>query len=64
MPNLFARAASLLLGDSREDAGDPDARFLLELLGYAEFPAVFGKSSAEARLRAGGAIYAGGVALI
>ena len=50
MPNLFARAASLLLGDSREDASDPDALLLLELLGYAEFSA--GKSSAEAHHRA------------
>src|ERR1700677_2536531 len=49
MPNLFARAASLLLGDSREDASDPDALLLLELLGYAEFSA--GKSSAEAHPR-------------
>jgi ribosomal protein S12 methylthiotransferase accessory factor len=52
MPNLFERAASLLLGDSREDVSDPDARLLLELLGYAQFPAVFGKSSAEAHHRA------------
>ena len=57
MPNLFARAASLSLGDSHEDAGDPDGRLLLALRGYAE-------SSAEAHHRAGGVIYTGGVALI
>ena len=28
MPNLFARAASLLLGDNPEDSGDRDARLL------------------------------------
>jgi ribosomal protein S12 methylthiotransferase accessory factor len=35
MPNLFARAASALLGDNPGDTGDPDARLLLEALGYA-----------------------------
>ena len=42
MPNLFARAASLLLGEDPEDSGDRDVRLLLEALGYAaaaEFPA-------------------------
>jgi ribosomal protein S12 methylthiotransferase accessory factor len=33
MPNLFSRAASLLLGDNPEDTAD--ARLLLEALGYA-----------------------------
>jgi ribosomal protein S12 methylthiotransferase accessory factor len=33
IPNLFARAASLLLGDNPQDTGD--ARSLLEALGYA-----------------------------
>lgn len=35
MPNLFARAASALLGDQPEPAGNPDVRLLLEALGYA-----------------------------
>src|SRR6267154_2216756 len=35
MPNPFARAASLLLGDDREHQGNRDARPLLEALGYA-----------------------------
>lgn len=35
MPNLFASAASLLLGDTPEDTGDRDVRLLLEGLGYA-----------------------------
>lgn len=52
MPNLFARAASLLLCDDPEDAGDPDARLLLDALGYAEFPAGVGKSAPETRHRA------------
>jgi ribosomal protein S12 methylthiotransferase accessory factor len=49
MPNPFARAASLLLGDNPDDISDPDARLLLEVLGYAEFPADVGKSGSEAR---------------
>ena len=57
MPNPFARAAAMLLRDIRQDSGDPDARLLLALRGYAE-------SSAEAHHRAGGVIYTGGVALI
>jgi ribosomal protein S12 methylthiotransferase accessory factor len=36
MPNLFGRAASLLLCDNREDSGDRDARLVLEALGYAD----------------------------
>jgi hypothetical protein len=54
MPNLFARAASLLLGEDPEDFGDRDVRLLLEVLGYAaaaEFPAVAGN---PARRRATG----------
>jgi ribosomal protein S12 methylthiotransferase accessory factor len=35
MPNLFARAASLLLGDDPEHPGNRDAESLLEALGYA-----------------------------
>lgn len=55
MPNLFARAASLLLGENPEDIGDPDVRSLLEMLGYAtaaRFPAGGGEVSPEARHRA------------
>ncbi len=52
MPNLFARAASLLLGDNPEDTGDPDARLLLEVLGYAEFSADAGKFGPETHHRA------------
>jgi ribosomal protein S12 methylthiotransferase accessory factor len=51
MPNLFTRAASLLLGDDPADAGDPDARLLLEELGYAD-PADVGKSGPETHHRA------------
>ncbi len=35
MTNLFARAASLLLGDNLGETDKPDARALLEALGYA-----------------------------
>jgi ribosomal protein S12 methylthiotransferase accessory factor len=35
MPNLFERAASLLLGESAKHIGDPNPRLLLEALGYA-----------------------------
>jgi ribosomal protein S12 methylthiotransferase accessory factor len=35
MSNLFASAASLLLGDNPQDTGDHDGRLLLEALGYA-----------------------------
>jgi len=55
MPNLFARAASLLQGEDPEDCGDPDRRLLLEALGYAagvEFPAGKGESGPETRHRA------------
>ncbi len=48
MPNLFARAASLLLGDEPEHAGNRDALRLLEALGYATAAA----SSSETRHRA------------
>ena len=54
MPNLFARAASLLLGDPPEDR-DADPRRLLESLGYAtaaEFTAGNGGFGPEARHRA------------
>jgi hypothetical protein len=55
MPNLFARAASLLLGEDPEDSGDRDVRLLLEALGYAaaaEFPAGGGEPGPETRHRA------------
>jgi ribosomal protein S12 methylthiotransferase accessory factor len=55
MPNLFARAASLLLGDKPDDISDPDPRLLLEALGYATaagFPAGKGESGPETRHRA------------
>lgn len=42
MPDLFARAASLLLAEDPEDSGERDVRLLLETLGHAaaaEFPA-------------------------
>src|ERR1700722_8107877 len=51
MPNLFTRAASLLSRDDPEDAGDPDARQLLQALGYAD-PAGVGKSGSETHHRA------------
>jgi ribosomal protein S12 methylthiotransferase accessory factor len=55
MPRLFARAASLLLGEHTENAGDPDVRLLLEALGYApatDFPAGCGEPGPETRHRA------------
>jgi ribosomal protein S12 methylthiotransferase accessory factor len=55
MPGLFARAASLLMGEHTENTGDPDVRVLLETLGYApatEFPAAGGEPGPEARHRA------------
>jgi ribosomal protein S12 methylthiotransferase accessory factor len=55
MPNLFARAASLLLGEDPEDNADPDRRLLLQALGYvaaAEFPAGKGEHGPETRHRA------------
>jgi ribosomal protein S12 methylthiotransferase accessory factor len=53
MPNLFARAASSLLGDRPEEAGDPDVRLLLEALGYAAaVEADGGQSGPETRHRA------------
>jgi ribosomal protein S12 methylthiotransferase accessory factor len=51
MPNLFARAASALLGDQPEPAANPDARLLLEALGYAGSASAH-QSSAETRHRA------------
>jgi ribosomal protein S12 methylthiotransferase accessory factor len=46
MPGLFARAAALLMGEFTESFAGPDARFLLEALGYAEagIPAGGGKT--------------------
>ncbi len=55
MPNLFARAASLLLGEEPEDSADPDRRLLLQALGYvaaAQFPAGKGEPGPETRHRA------------
>ncbi len=55
MPNLFARAASLLLGEGPEDRADPDRWLLLQALGYvaaAEFPAGKGEPGPETRHRA------------
>jgi ribosomal protein S12 methylthiotransferase accessory factor len=55
LPNPFAQAASLLLGDSPQHIGDPDVRLLLEALGYAtavEFPTTGSESSPETRHRA------------
>lgn len=51
MPNLFAQAATVLLGDQPEPAGNPDAGLLLEALGYAG-PAAVDRSGAETRHRA------------
>jgi ribosomal protein S12 methylthiotransferase accessory factor len=51
MPNPCARAASLLLCDSREDSGDRDARLVLEALDYAD-PAGVDKSGPVTRHRA------------
>jgi ribosomal protein S12 methylthiotransferase accessory factor len=36
MPGLFARAASLLMGEFTENFAEPELRLLLEALGYAE----------------------------
>ena len=52
MPNLFTRAASLLLRDDPEDAGDPDARQLLRALGYADPAGGVDKSGSETHHRA------------
>jgi ribosomal protein S12 methylthiotransferase accessory factor len=51
MPNPFARAAAMLLRGIREDGGDPDARVVLEALGYAD-PAGIGHSGPENHHRA------------
>jgi ribosomal protein S12 methylthiotransferase accessory factor len=50
MPNLFGRAASLLIGDAPETADRPDARLLLEQLGYAAAEAT--ESCSQTRHRA------------
>jgi ribosomal protein S12 methylthiotransferase accessory factor len=55
MPNLFASAASFLLGDRSEDSGAADVRLLLEALGYAtatDSPADGCESGSETRHRA------------
>jgi hypothetical protein len=55
MTNLFARAASSLLGDRPEGSGAADVRSLLEALEYAagpEFPADGGESGSETYHRA------------
>jgi ribosomal protein S12 methylthiotransferase accessory factor len=55
MTNLFARAASSLLGDQSEDSGANDVRLLLEALGYVtvnEFPAHGRTADSETRHRA------------
>jgi ribosomal protein S12 methylthiotransferase accessory factor len=54
MPNLFAGAASWLLGDSAADIGNSDVRLLLEALGYTtatQFSAGSGGAGREARHR-------------
>jgi ribosomal protein S12 methylthiotransferase accessory factor len=54
MPNLFAGAASWLLGDNAGNIGNSDVRLLLEALGYAtatEFSAGSGGAGREARHR-------------
>jgi ribosomal protein S12 methylthiotransferase accessory factor len=51
MPNPFARAAAMLLRGIREDSGDPDARVVLDALGYVD-PAGIGQSSPENHHRA------------
>jgi ribosomal protein S12 methylthiotransferase accessory factor len=55
MPNLFASAASCLLGDRSEDSGAADVQLLLEALDYVtvtEFPAQGRISDPETRHRA------------
>src|SRR3954471_18673895 len=55
MPNLFASAASNLLGDCSEDSRATDVCLLLEALDYVtvtEFPAQSRTSDAETRHRA------------
>jgi ribosomal protein S12 methylthiotransferase accessory factor len=55
MPNLFASAASRLLGERSDDSGAADVRLLLEALDYAamtEFPAHGRVTDAETRHRA------------
>src|SRR5260370_8797482 len=54
MANLFAGAASWLLGDNAGNIGNSDVRLLLEALGYAtatQFPAGSGGAGREARHR-------------
>jgi ribosomal protein S12 methylthiotransferase accessory factor len=56
MTNLFARAASLLLGENSEEAAGSDGSLLLEALGYltaARSSVDGGESTAETRNRVG-----------
>jgi ribosomal protein S12 methylthiotransferase accessory factor len=52
MPDLFGRAASLLLGDDLETADRPGVRLLLEQLGYAGAELEGAKSCPQMRHRA------------
>jgi ribosomal protein S12 methylthiotransferase accessory factor len=53
MPNLFARAASMLLGQPPEESGGSNVRLLLDALGYSSAIDVdVGQSSPETRHRA------------
>lgn len=52
MSNLFARAALLLLGDNSEKTDNPEARLLLELLGYAAAEFKGAESCSETHHRA------------
>jgi ribosomal protein S12 methylthiotransferase accessory factor len=52
MPNLFARAASLLLDDAPGTLDSPDARLLLAQLGYAGVEFEAAKSCSQTRHRA------------
>jgi ribosomal protein S12 methylthiotransferase accessory factor len=49
MPNLFARAASWLLGDNAGNIGNSDVRLLLEALGYATATQFFSGSGGDGR---------------
>src|ERR1700722_19434827 len=52
MSNLFARAALLLLGDHSEKTDNPEARLLLESLGYAAAEFKGAESCSETHHRA------------
>jgi ribosomal protein S12 methylthiotransferase accessory factor len=47
MPGLFARAAALLMGEFTERFAEPDARLLLEALGYAEAEVFAGRGEPD-----------------